>query len=159
MKKIDYREHAFRVSLYASVVSVLIVLSFKDYFLFVPFSNGVDFLSVMGAFSLLGWVSLVVAPPLLLSNQAARWTSSKKWLLVAAASLWTFSTLLIKIYGLAVTGQLWANYLIVYPVLIFFEWVLPVYYVLLAFKLAKELPTRPVASEEPGETKAVYPQA
>ena len=160
MKNIDFRDHAFRVSLYASVVSVLIILSFRDYFLFVPFRNGFDFLSVMGAISLLGWISLVVVPPLMLANKSARWNGARKWVFIAAVSLWTFATLLIKIYGLAVTGQLWAQYLIMYPALIFIEWVLPIFYISLAFSLAKNTPSRRAIVEPTNEApKASFPQA
>jgi hypothetical protein len=58
-------------------------------------------------------------------------------LLIITSSLWTVSTLIIKIYGLVVFGQFWANYLVVYPILAFLEWVVPVYYVVLAVRLRR----------------------
>lgn len=159
MAKIDYRAHAFRVSLYASLITTLVVLSFRDYFLFVPFANGFTYLSFLGALSMLGWILLIAVPPMLLANKDARWSGSRKWLFIFASSLWTFATLLIKIYGLATTGQLWANYLIVYPVMFFVEWILPIYYVFLAIRLGAKTASHSSAQvEEAPATKPVYPQ-
>ena len=115
----------------------MVVLSFRDYFLFVPFKNGVDFLSVMGALSIVGWVLLILGPPFLLANRTVPWGNSRVWLLIATSTLWTFSTLLIKIYGLIAFGQFWGTYLIYYPILFLVEWVLPIFYVAMAFKLRK----------------------
>ena len=127
----------FRTSIYASTIVVLIALSFKSYFLFVPFQYGVNLLSTLGFLSLLGWISLAAVPPLMLASKSSSWGVGKSVLLIIASSMWTLSTLVIKIYGLATAGQLWASYLILYPILIFVEWILPIYYIVVAIRLAK----------------------
>jgi hypothetical protein len=119
------------------MIVVLTALSFKSYFLFVPFQYGFNLLSTLGFISLIGWLSLTVVPPLMLASRSASWGVGKSVLLIVASSLWTLSTLIIKIYGLATAGQLWASYLILYPILIFVEWILPIYYVVIAIRLAK----------------------
>lgn len=147
--------------MYASLVTALVVLSFRDYFLFVPFANGFNYLSFLGALSELGWILLIAVPPMLLSNKDAKWTSGRKWFFIFVSSLWTIATVLIKIFGLVTTGQLWANYLVVYPVMFFVEWILPLYYVWLAFKLGSKTAAHSSArTEEPAQpAKLSYPQA
>ncbi len=126
-----------RISIYASLLVALISLSFKSYFYFIPFQNGVNLLSILGFFSLAGWVLLAIVPPLLLNSNLSKWSIGKSTMLIIASSIWTLSTLAIKIYGLATVGQLWASYLLLYPILIFVEWILPIYYIVVAVRLAK----------------------
>jgi hypothetical protein len=127
----------FQISLYASLVVCLVALSFQSYFLFVPFANGVNFLAVMAFLTQIGWLLLVAVPPLLLSKKSANWTGGRVALFIFASTLWTVSTLIIKIYGLVTAGQLWASYLVAYPIMIFVEWILPIFYVVLAVRLAR----------------------
>ena len=128
----------FTTSLFASVVVLLTALSLKSYFFFVPFETGFNFLSLMAALTLVGWILLVAAPPLLLLSPQSKWTSRRTALLIVSASVWTFATTAIKVYGLAISGRLWADYLALYPIMIFVEWILPAAYVLLALSLQKQ---------------------
>ena len=126
----------FKVSLAASVVTLFIILSFQRYFFYIPFQNGFDVLSTFGFTAILGWVSLVVAPPLLLWKSET-WTKQKNVIFLISVLLWTASTVGIKIYTLSTVGQVFAEYLVLYPVLFFMEWLLPGYYFLLARTLRK----------------------
>ena len=128
----------FSASVSASLVVVLTALSLKSYFFFVPFETGFNFLSLMAALTLVGWILLVLAPPLLLISSPSKWTSRRTVLLIVSATVWTFATSAIKIYGLVVTGRLWADYLALYPIMIFVEWILPAFYVLLALNLSRQ---------------------
>jgi hypothetical protein len=133
------RKEGFRVSLVASLISVLVILSFQSYFLFVPFENGFNFLSLMGAITIVGWVLLIFGPSLVLFGGAknAPWSLWRSISLIFFGTLWTAATTVIKIYGLAVSGQLWASYWLSYPILLFVEWLLPIYYVLLSIRLLR----------------------
>lgn len=127
----------FSASLLASVVVVLTAFSLKSYFFFVPFETGFNFLSLMATLTLIGWIILVTVPPILLAMRS-KWNSRRTALLIVSASVWTFATTAIKVYGLAISGRLWADYLALYPIMIFVEWILPAAYVLLALSLQKQ---------------------
>lgn len=126
----------FVVSLLGSTVVLLTALSFPQYFIFVPFTNGVNLLSFFGAGTLLGWGLLVVGPPLVLRTSIQGWNFSKTLTLVVFVSIYPFFTTAVKVYGLVVLGQLWAEYLVAFPIMIFVEWVLPISYLFLARSLS-----------------------
>ncbi len=127
---------ALRVSILVSVSLFLVTLTFKNFFYYVPFMNGFSILGVFQTLSIIGWIALIAAPPLFFAS-SANWSRSKFALFVASVSTWTGATLLIKIFGLVTVGKLWANYLIVYPVMIYFEWVAPIFYILLGYQVFK----------------------
>lgn len=126
----------FKVSLAASVVTALIALSFRQYFFYVPFQNGVDLISTFGFFALIGWIALVLVPPLILSRTET-WKNFRHVTFLISVSMWTGATLAIKIYTLSTIGQIFADYLVAYPALFFVEWLLPIYYIFLAITLRK----------------------
>jgi hypothetical protein len=128
------KSDVFRLSLAASLVSALIILSFRQYFFYLPFQNGFNLLSILGFLALLGWISLVIVPPILLL-ETENWTLRRHVLFLISVSVWTLSTLAIKIYNLLTFGQIWADYLILYPALFFVEWLLPAYYIYLSLSL------------------------
>ena len=131
-----YKLDIFKVSIAASAVTALIILSFRQYFFYIPFQNGFDAISTFGFLALLGWISLVVVPPIVLSG-AEKWTTRRHVIFLISVLMWTGSTLAIKIYTLSTVGQIWADYLVAYPALFFVEWLLPGYYVFLAVTLRK----------------------
>jgi hypothetical protein len=129
----SFKLDALKVSLIASVVTAFTALSFPQYFLVAPFANGVNLLSWLGFVTTLGIVSLIVLPPLFLRRDS--WSKAKTIFFVFFVSLFTLSTALIKIYTLVTMGTVFADYLILYPILFFIEWILPILYVSLAFRL------------------------
>jgi hypothetical protein len=130
----DPKLSTLKVSLLISISLFLITLSFKSFFYYVPFANGFNLLSSLQALTVLGWVLLVAAPPLFFST-AMPWSKSKLTLFFVSVSLWTVSTALIKVYTLATLGKIWAEYLTVYPVMIYFEWVAPAFYIWLGVQM------------------------
>jgi hypothetical protein len=120
-----------------------IVFTFDQYFFFVPFSNGVDVLSVLQALTMVGWVSLLAVPPLMFYRDDAIWNNQRFWLFVVAVTSWTVSTALIKLYNLINYGSLYADYLWVYPVFIMFEWIIPAIYIWLASDLREKVEVQP----------------
>jgi len=51
--------------------------------------------------------------------------------------MWTASTLLIKIYTLISIGQIPYQYLVAYPIMIYFEWIIPILYVYIGWNFYK----------------------
>ena len=131
-----------------SVTCLLVVLSFKQYFFYVPFLNGVTTYSAITAIALVGWIALITVPPFMLRNTDG-WSGIKHYVFLGIVSLWTIGTLAVKIYTLINFGTIWANYLVVYPVLALPEWLVPIFYVVTAMKLKKQsnLHTHPQSSQ------------
>jgi hypothetical protein len=147
----SFRLDALKASLIASVVTAFTVLSFPQYFLVAPFASGVNILSWLGFVTTIGIVSLIVLPPLFLLRRDS-WSKAKTIFFVFFVSLFTLSTALIKIYTLVTMGTVFADYLILYPILFFIEWILPILYVILAFKI-RALSPRTQQTRKRGRSK------
>jgi predicted secreted protein len=124
------------LSLSISATCLMVILSFKQYFFFSPFERGLSTYSIILFVSLIGWILLLIVPPILLRNQS-KWSKLKHYSFLVSVSLWTLGTVAVKIYTLVAMGSIWAEYLMVYPILAIIEWVVPAFYVLLAFRLRK----------------------
>ena len=122
-----------KLSLILSTALFLVTLTFKSYFYFVPFQAGVNLFSILQALTIIGWISLIAAPPLFFASDY-RWTRNKFYLFMVSVLLWTGTTLIIKINTLISFGQIWTGYLTTYPVMIFFEWIAPLIYAVIAYK-------------------------
>ena len=127
----------FFVSLILSIASASIVLSFRKFFFYVPFAGGFGFRETFAFIALLGWIALVVIPPLLL-RRIERWSDLKTGLLIGAASLYTLATLAIKVNNTVLYGDPFVLYLVNYPALFFLEWLLPAFYISCALLLRKQ---------------------
>ena len=125
------------VSIAASLTTSFVILSFPNYFFYIPFANGVNFSSVLAFTSMLGWISLIVSPILFFWN-TNNWTIGKAISFIFLISIYTFSTLQIKVNNLLIYGQVWAEYLLRYPVLFLIEWIIPIFYVLASLALVKK---------------------
>ena len=127
----------FRVSLALSVISMLIILSFSEFFIYVPLSGGINLLTLLGLFAFIGWVALVVLPPiffLLIKN----WNLITVTGFITVVTLYTAATFGVKIYSLATMGAIYAQYLILYPALFLVEWIIPGFYIYVALRLYRE---------------------
>jgi hypothetical protein len=140
-----------KMSILISVSLFLVTLSFKNFFYYVPFSNGFSLLSTLQAFTVVGWILLIAAPPLFFAIPQP-WNQAKFILYFTSVSLWTVATFLIKIVTLVSYGKIWAEYLTTYPVMFYFEWIVPAFYVWLGIQMykavkssAKSATTAPVA--------------
>lgn len=125
----------FDISLLISMFVGFIVITFDQYFFFVPFEGGVNVLSVLQALTMVGWIALLAVPPIMFYRDDAIWDNQRFWLFVVAVTTWTVSTALIKLYNLINYGSLYADYLWFYPVFILFEWIIPGVYIWLASDL------------------------
>jgi hypothetical protein len=122
------------LSLTMSFVLVLIVLSFKSYFLFVPFTGG--YLAILQFLMQVGMVLLIVAPPVLLRNRADLSNAWRAWFIVST-TMWTVTTLAIKLATFISFGEVWYQYAITYPIFLFLDWILPGIYLWMFFKLVR----------------------
>ena len=129
------------VSTAFSFVLVLVILSFKDYFIFVPFKDGFSLLATLQFLTQIGILCLILCPPFFLlkeSNFTVLWRTG----FVICISLWTLSTLAIKLYTLINFGQIWYEYLVAYPIFLFLDWVLPGIYIWMLIKLTSKPKSR-----------------
>ncbi len=143
MLKTTTRISHLHLSILISVSLFLITLTFKSYFYFRPFEAGFNLLSLLQFLTIIGWISLIAIPPLYFSSEY-KWTPSKYYSFIGLTTLWTTSTVLIKVYTLVTFGTIWAGYLSTYPVMIYFEWIAPLVYAWIGFKNYKPAnPSRP----------------
>lgn len=121
----------FPVSLIISAVILLTVLSFPEYFFFIPgVPDGFTIFSFMQVFSTLGWVSLILTPPLMLGfSNLANWGKVRSSLFLVGVTLWTAATLIVQIITLALYGEVWLEYMIVYPIFFFMSVIAPAIYI------------------------------
>lgn len=85
--------------------------------------------------TMLGWISLLVAPLVMFRSDDLVWERSRFYIFAILVSLWTLSTALIKIYNYVNFGLWFADYLWVYKIFIIFEWIVPAFYIWLASDL------------------------
>lgn len=130
-----------QLSILLSVSLFLITLTFRGYFYYTPFSSGFNLLSILQFLTICGWILLVAIPPLAFSSEF-KWSSAKYWFFLFSVTLWTLSTLLIKVYTVTTLGTLNYQYLTTFPILIYFEWLVPALYVYLAFNYYKPVAVR-----------------
>jgi hypothetical protein len=128
-----------------SVSLFLVTLTFKPYFYYSPFSTGLNFLSILQLATILGWILLIAVPPLVLASEY-KWNLARYWTFLGSVSLWTLSTLVIKIYTLVSIGSINYQYLTAFPILIYLEWLVPALYVYIAVKYYKPVSNKKVKS-------------
>jgi hypothetical protein len=116
------------LSVFTSIYVLFIVLSFREYFFFVPdFSRPYPEIAFVQVFTALGWIFLIVLPPLAL----AKWSSWRKGaprLFLLGALLWPLSTLTIKGLYLLHYGNPLIGYLGVHPIFLMMEYGIPALY-------------------------------
>jgi hypothetical protein len=134
----------YDMSVLASVFVVGVVLTFPSYFFFTPFQAGFNVLSILQFLTMLGWISLIATPLVMFRRDQVVWERSRFYIFSILVSLWTISTVLIKIYNYVNFGDMFADYLWVYKIFIVFEWLLPAFYIWLAADLLdpNEKPTK-----------------
>lgn len=155
-----------QLSVILSVMAFSVTLSFPDYFYYLPFTSGVTFLSILQFFMIVGWILLIALPPLFLASEY-KWSRSKYAMFMFSVSLWTLSTFLIKVNTFVSFGVVNVRYLTTYPVMIFFEFVIPAIYLYIGFKYYKpavrarqqRVRSRPRFDDETVEGDDLYSQS
>jgi hypothetical protein len=145
----------FGVSVATSIVTIFVVASFPKYFFYVPFANGVDALSFFSFTSMVGWIALVVAPPLFLWKPKV-WGTPKAVFFILLTLFYTLSTLGVKAASLALYGKIWADYLVVYPVLALIEWGFPIFYILVSIRLSSNARSANRPNAHSYEARSMY---
>lgn len=127
MKMIQKRD--FRFSLLTSIYLLFIVLSFREYFFFLPnFSRPQTLIALTQIFTTIGWIALIVAPPVLLRKSQVI-GRAKSLLFLASVLIWPLSTMTIKVLNYYYFDAPYIDYLGVHPLFILFEYVIPAVYV------------------------------
>ena len=127
---------SYKVSLWVSLWISSVVLSFKQYFFLVPFASGFTLFGFIQALTVLGWIFLIVGPPIVLRG-SGEFTQSRLVGLIFFGSFWTCTTVLIKIMELILYKQVWLDYMVEYPVFVVMEWIVPAYYLAVGLKSRK----------------------
>ena len=113
------------VSILCSIFSAFIVLSFREYFFFIPnFSRPYPVIALVQGLTAIGWISLITLPPLALLN----WSRLDRFgsaMLLIGALVWPFSTLLIKVLNLIFYGNPFIGYLGDHPLFLLMEYAIP----------------------------------
>jgi hypothetical protein len=123
----------FDVSLILSVVVFFTILSFQNYFFLTPFQNGFNVLSTLQFVLVIGWITLIFAPPFFFRD-SGEWSIRKLYLFYFTVVVYLISVTGIKIYTLSVFGAVYTEYLFATPILFLLEWVLPGFYIYIARK-------------------------
>lgn len=117
------------VSALTSIYTVFIVLSFREYFFFIPnFSRPYPIIAFVQVLTALGWISLIVLPPLALLN----WSRLGRFgpaLLLVGALIWPASTLMIKALYLSFYGNPFIGYIGDHPLFLLMEYGIPALYI------------------------------
>jgi hypothetical protein len=116
------------LSLFTSLYTLFIVLSFREYFFFVPdFSRPHPEIAFVQVFTALGWIFLIVLPPLALVKWS-KWRRGAPRLILLGALLWPLSTLTIKALYLFHYGNPYVGYLGEHPLFLVMEYGIPALY-------------------------------
>jgi hypothetical protein len=123
----DYSKGAFKLSLLISTVVLLEVLTYKAFFFINPFASSVMLLRVQQTISMLGWIALIVVPPLAI-RFGDRLFKNGRVALFLGFILWPLGVLMIRIYLASTTGNPYITYLFNYPIFLFSDVIAPVIY-------------------------------
>jgi hypothetical protein len=116
------------LSFFTSLYTLFIVLSFREYFFFIPdFSRPHPEIAFVQVFTALGWIFLIVLPPLALTNWS-KWNRGAPRLILLGALLWPLSTLTIKALNLFHFGNPYVGYLGEHPLFLVMEYGIPALY-------------------------------
>lgn len=116
------------VSLLTSIYTAFIILSFREFFFFMPnFSRPYPVIAFVQIVTAIGWIALIVLPPYVLTN----WSRLGRFaqpLLLAGALIWPISTLIIKGLYLTFYGNPFIGYLGEHPLFFLMEYGIPAMY-------------------------------
>ena len=116
------------LSVLTSVYTVFIVLSFREFFFFIPnFSRPYPVIAFVQVLTALGWIALVALPPLALLNWSRLGRLAPAMVLIGAL-VWPISTLMIKALYLAFYGNPFMGYLGEHPLFLLMEYGIPAMY-------------------------------
>ena len=117
-----------RLSLVITGALALQILTFPTFFFLNPFSNSLsDLLTVAQVATVVGWILLLLAPPVLVALRERVGKNFTLYLSIAAL-VWPASLLLVRFAVLALTGDPAINYLFNYPIFMFSDILVPILY-------------------------------
>jgi hypothetical protein len=126
-----------KLSMIISVVLLLHTLALLPFFVFNPFAAGVDAVAVLQFASQVGWIFLVVIPPVALWGMRRHYRLSRS-LLLFSALLWPVSLLLVRVVFAVTQQPVSFSYLYEFPMFVFSDVITPVIYVLVWRALSRK---------------------
>lgn len=125
-----------RLSLILSSALALQVLTFPDLFLLDLSSNSRStLLTVAQSVSMVGWIVLIFATPLLIAVRLSMWRRFSIYLTVTA-SIWPAGLLLVRIAHSMFTGDSAVDRYVNFPIFLFSDFVVPALYWGMAWRAA-----------------------
>lgn len=116
------------ISVLTSIYIIFIVLSFREYFFFIPnFSRPYPVIAFVQVLTALGWIFLITFPPLALLNWSRLGRHGSTMLLIGAL-VWPLSTLTIKSLYLSFYGNPYVGYMGDHPLFLLMEYGIPALY-------------------------------
>ena len=113
-------------SIVISLVFLLEVLTFKDFFFLNPADADSVLIALQRTIFGLGWVSFLFLTPLTLSLSMT--TRLRNTLFLVSWAIWPFSLAFIHLTSLVIDQNLYLDYLINYPIFIFTDVLAPCFY-------------------------------
>lgn len=115
-------------SVFISIYILFIVLSFRGYFFFLPnFSRTHQIIAYVQVLTTIGWIFLILLPPIVLWKWSA-WGKLGPSLLLIGALLWPVSTVAIKMLNFSFNGDPYMAYMVERPIFLLMEYVIPGFY-------------------------------
>jgi hypothetical protein len=116
------------ISFLTSIYVLFIVLSFREYFFFIPtFTRPHPVIAYVQVLTAIGWVLLILLPPLALLKRSS-WSRGASWLILISALVWPISTLIIKVLNFFFYGNPFVGYLGDHPLFLLMEYGIPALY-------------------------------
>jgi len=117
-----------RLSLLISLVFGLQILTFPTFFFLNPFGSSLSiFLTIAQVATIVGWIVLLVGPPLLIALRERVGARYSLYLSIVALA-WPAALLLVRFALFELTGDPAINYLFNYPIFIFSDIAAPIIY-------------------------------
>ena len=128
VKTAKARSNFIAQSVFTSIYILFIVLSFRGYFFFLPnFSRTHQIIAYVQVFTTLGWIFLILLPPIALWKWSD-WGKFGPSLLLIGALWWPVSTLAIKLLNFSFDGNPYVAYLVERPIFLLMEYIIPGFY-------------------------------
>jgi hypothetical protein len=126
------------LSLVISIYLFFTVISFRNYFFFIPnFDRQEKLIAFMQVMTTIGWISLILLPPILLRRRQ-QWSKFSSLAFLLSSLIWPASTMSIKILNFIHFGSPYVGYLNAHPLFLLMEFAVPAFYIYLWVRIRRQ---------------------